>query len=697
MQPDVLHGGNARFKLLSDIAGELLLSEKPHEILRHVFERLSAHLGLEIYFNYLVEEGYQRLRLNSFGGISAAEAAPIEYVGFGQAVCGMAAADGRRLVVEDMRDLAGPQGALMRRLGITAYACHPLIAHGRLLGTLSFGTGSRAGFTDDELELLQTVSNQIAVALERARMTAELERRAAEQSRAMKRAEASLAQLEAVVGSMSEGVVITTLHGEPVLVNPAALDLLGFETLEQCRGHFGACHRLYEARYANAAPVPWQEWPVQRIARGESFSEVEALVVRRDTGGSWIGSFSGRPVRTLSGEIVLAAVTIRDITARTINERALKEAKEAAESANRAKDHFLATLSHELRTPLTPVLTLVQALESEMGVPEQFIPYLEIIRRNVELEVLLIDDLLDLTRIARGKLQFILADTDLHAILRHVLEIYRGEIAEKNLAIRFDPAATDAVVHGDTTRLQQVFWNLLKNAVKFTAPGGAITVSTCNVDSGWVRVEVADTGIGIERDLLPKIFDAFEQGRESTSARFGGLGLGLAISKAVIDRHGGSISAGSEGPGRGATFQVTLATAQGRSPVSADAAAERPCAGNGNALVVLPEGEQAAVVRELLEAEGYRVQAAAGVRAAMQMASSSLFDLLFCGVVLPDGYGSDLIRNLNAIRRIKGVLLAGDEREEMIERSLGAGYSACLRLPAGPDQLRATLHRVLAG
>jgi two-component system, chemotaxis family, CheB/CheR fusion protein len=235
----------------------------------------------------------------------------------------------------------------------------------------------------------------------------------------------------------------------------------------------------------------------------------------------------------------------------------LKLQKEAAESANAAKDRFLATLSHELRTPLTPILIWAGGMVNDPSLSPEVDEGLRMICRNVELEARLIDDLLDLTRIAHGKLELHLRKSNAHDLLGHAMEIVREEILSRKLKLSLELDAVDYFVLADASRLQQVFWNLLKNASKFTPGQGAVTIRTSNPQPQALWIEITDTGVGIEPQNLEKIFDAFEQG----TTRQGGLGLGLAISKAIVEMHHGSIRAFSEGPGKGARFLIDLRTA----------------------------------------------------------------------------------------------------------------------------------------
>jgi PAS domain S-box-containing protein len=235
-------------------------------------------------------------------------------------------------------------------------------------------------------------------------------------------------------------------------------------------------------------------------------------------------------------------------------EQELERAKENAEAASAAKDRFLATLSHELRTPLNPVLLWADGLLNQPGLDPDLEQGLRMVCRNVELEARLIDDLLDLTRIARGKLELRLRPTDAHEVVQHAIEIVRADVDCRRIQLSVALEATSHQVNVDPPRMQQVFWNILRNACKFTADTGKISVGSYNSSPNSITVEITDTGIGIEPAFLEKIFDAFEQ----LEMRREGLGLGLAISKAIVEMHGGSIRAQSEGLGKGATFAVTL-------------------------------------------------------------------------------------------------------------------------------------------
>jgi signal transduction histidine kinase len=238
-------------------------------------------------------------------------------------------------------------------------------------------------------------------------------------------------------------------------------------------------------------------------------------------------------------------------------EKELELAKENAEAASAAKDRFLATLSHELRTPLNPILLWADGVLNQAGLDPEMEHGLRMVCRNVELEARLIDDMLDLTRIARGKLELRLEPADAHELVQHAIEIVRADVNCRHIQLSIALEAASHQVNVDPPRMQQVFWNILRNACKFTADNGSVSVRSYNGTPNSITIEIADTGIGIEPVFLEKIFDAFEQ----LEMRREGLGLGLAISKALVEMHGGSIRAQSEGRGKGSTFTVTLPVA----------------------------------------------------------------------------------------------------------------------------------------
>jgi signal transduction histidine kinase len=377
-----------------------------------------------------------------------------------------------------------------------------------------------------------------------------------------------------------------------------------------------------------------------------------------------------------------------------LQREALRERAEEAQAASRAKDDFLAALSHELRTPLTPVLMTATALEKDPTLSAEIREQLTMMRRNIELEARLIDDLLDITRISRGKLNVAPEPTDLHPLLHHTADIVRSDGLGKSVDIAFILEAEHHHALVDPARIQQVFWNLIKNALKFTAAGGRVTVRTSNDHESRIIVSVEDTGVGISADALPRIFRAFEQGDVAGQHRYGGLGLGLAISQAIVEVHGGAIRAESQGPGRGALFTVSLATVEAPT-LPADGHAAPPPEGQKLRLLIVEDHEATQdVLARLLTRSGHQVTLTATMQEGLAAYAAGHFDAVISDLGLPDGTGLELMREIQRQRPVPGIALSGYGMEEDLRKTKEAGFVAHLVKPVNIDQLRQLLQKI---
>ena len=373
----------------------------------------------------------------------------------------------------------------------------------------------------------------------------------------------------------------------------------------------------------------------------------------------------------------------------------LEASEEDACSANRAKDQFLGVLSHELRSPLTPVLAVVSYLAKQPSkLPGDLRNEIEMIRRNIELEARLIDDLLDITRISNGKLELALEVTDAHLAIRDAFDICAQDIRTKGLAVAWELEATEHWVMADPVRLQQVCWNILNNAVKFTPSGGSIVVRSGNDADGNFALEVEDTGIGIEPEALDHIFDAFEQGQRSITREFGGLGLGLAISKSLVDSQGGRLEASSAGKNAGTTFKLRLKTVtEGRcAPAIHPDSLRQEC--KLRILVVDDHDDTRRVLANLLRAKGHEVLTAMNIASAFETLGRESFDVLLSDIGLPDGTGYDLMERAKVLQPLIGIALSGFGTAEDIARATESGFAHHLIKPVNFDQLEAALARV---
>ena len=395
---------------------------------------------------------------------------------------------------------------------------------------------------------------------------------------------------------------------------------------------------------------------------------------------------------TVQGVLYLVEDKTRDVTLR-----------QELIAANAAKDQFLAQLSHELRSPLTPVIAMVGELEAELPDSEPVKEALEVVRRNVELEARLIDDLLDVTRISKGKLQLSFEPISIHQILQRAYEICRKEIEAKDLEVSFALRASHTYVAGDPARLQQVFWNLIKNSVKFTSERGRITIETLNPAPDKIEVRVVDTGIGIGPEAIGKIFNAFEQGQSDITRRFGGLGLGLTISKTLIDAHGGNIRVRSPGKDQGATFTVELNTTE--IPVERDGAEEAPTTdrkrepavfSHRRVLLVDDHHDTCLGMKRMLERRGYQITIAHSAEQAVEKVRTQDFDLLISDIGLPDRSGYELMREVLLNKPMPGIALSGFGSEQDINQAREAGFAEHLTKPINFERLEKTIQGLLS-
>jgi signal transduction histidine kinase len=383
----------------------------------------------------------------------------------------------------------------------------------------------------------------------------------------------------------------------------------------------------------------------------------------------------------------------------------LMQANQEAVAAARAKDDFLAALSHELRTPLNPVLLLASDAAENPELPPEIRAQFATIRHNVELEARLIDDLLDITRITHGKLLINLGPVDVHAVLQAAITTVQSEFDQKQITLTMQLAGKQAVTKGDAVRLQQVFWNVLKNAVKFNSPGGQILVATSVAAGEKIEIKITDTGIGLTSHEIQRIFNAFSQGDHAAnehSHRYGGLGLGLTICRMLMELHAGGIHATSHGRGHGATFVIELPLIRPDPPENNTAAAgpmlKNPAqAGtkikSGMRILLVEDHEPTrAALSNLLTRRDCKVLAAATVAEALTLARQENFDLVVSDIGLPDGNGYVLMAELRNEFGLKGIALTGYGMEQDVSRAQNSGFVAHLTKPVRIEALETALN-----
>ncbi|MBE9207255.1 response regulator [Nostoc sp. LEGE 06077] len=565
--------GNKRLQLLFSTASALLSSQQPVALINSVFSHLQEQISLDVYFNYLVEDNSQVMRLASYRGFGAELAKKIEFLEFGQAVCGTTAQCRQPTYLENVQQSTDPKTELIRSLGVNAYYSYPLIAQGQLFGTLSFGSCRRHFFTENQRGMMQAICDQIAIAMERASL-------------------------------------ITSLQQQT-------------EQLQQ---------------------------------------------------------------------------------------------------ANRMKDEFLAILSHELRSPLNAILGWAQLLRSRKLSDHQIAKALETIERNARMQTQMIEDLLDISRMIRGKLNLKVFTCNLINIIESTIETVTLAAQAKEIELQFSQIHHGEAPHndsqflisGDSDRLQQIMWNLLSNAIKFTPQGGRVEIQISQIMgqiSEVAQIQIIDTGVGIQREFLPYVFDRFRQADSSSTRAHGGLGLGLAIVRHLVELHGGTVDVDSPGEGQGTTFTAKLPLlVSNKEVVSApmslpEADSEivpgSPSLAGVRVLVVDDEADTREYMTTVLQQCQAQVQAVGSVKEALQVIAQWKPDVLVSDIGMPGEDGYSLIRQLRSQSpeqggKIPAAALTAYARAEDRMRAIQEGFQLHLPKPIEPVEL-ATVVASLVG
>jgi signal transduction histidine kinase/CheY-like chemotaxis protein len=438
----------------------------------------------------------------------------------------------------------------------------------------------------------------------------------------------------------------------------------------------------------------------------------ERLHLRRDGGTFWASGVMSA-ARDEAGAVLGFVKIMRDQSERKAAETRLEEALEAqqqlranAEKANRTKDEFISTVSHELRTPLNTIRLWSRMLAAGKVRDGDVIEGGRMIDRAALAQQQLIDDLLDASRMATGQLRIVPRDVNLVSSIEGAVDAIRSLAESRRVDLQVDAVADIGIVRADPDRMQQVVWNLVANAVKFTPEGGSVVVRLRRLD-GTVQIEVVDSGIGIRPEFLPHVFERFRQAEHGSSRRYGGLGLGLAIAKQLVEMHGGSIRASSEGEGRGSVFTVQLPLqrrdpdAEG-DPIAASARLEGHSLRGWDVLLVEDDAMARAAMERLLREAGAQVRAVDSARRARDAHAARRPDVIVADIGMPDETGHELIASLREVergigtRRTPAIAVTAFVRKEDRERALEAGFDEHLAKPVDPDRLVGAIVQLLA-
>jgi PAS domain S-box-containing protein len=557
--------------------------------------------------------------------------------------------------------------------GEFATACLPLAAEGHVIGGLALALPHAHDFDEDERTFLRMLADQCAQALDRTRLL--------EQERV---ATAALAEtnrtLNAIISASPAAIMLVDLDGTVRLWNPAAERIFGWSAEDAC-GRFmpSISEDVREEFLANLA----------RIASGQPIVGMETRRCTRDRGMIDVGIWAA-PIQRPDGLMQALCVTV-DITDR-------KQAEQAARAADRRKDEFLAMLGHELRNPLAPILTALQLMEmrGEQGAQRER----AIIERQARHLVRLVDDLLDVSRITRGKIELERAPTDLAAVIAKAVEMASPLLERRSHRLELE-VQPDLIVDGDPVRLAQVFQNLLTNAAKYTPPGGHIA-ARARRDGEHTVVEVHDDGIGIPGHLLGSVFEPFVQGERARDRSEGGLGIGLMLVRSLVELHGGSVTARSEGAGKGSCFEVRLpllpVTATARGGTGPQPMLGRSDVRGCRVLLVDDNADAAEMLALVLRAVGHEVLVVHDGPGALAAAGAFAPEVALLDIGLPVMDGYELARHLSARLPVAPlfVALTGYGQEHDRQRSLEAGFADHLVKPVDPAQLMDVMSRIQA-
>jgi PAS domain S-box-containing protein len=669
------------------------------EMLRATMEMLRADMGnVRSYdpqrkvLTITSQRGFKADFLDFFKEVSAED----------DSSCGRSLRSGQRTIIEDVQvdPEYEPYRAIAASAGYRGVQSTPLLSRdGRPLGMLSTHFAGPHRPSERELRQLDLYVRQAVSFIERAAMEAALraEIEAREVSAVVE------ARLGAIVESSDDAIISKTLDGIIMSWNAGAESLFGF-TADEAIGQ-SILLIIPPDRHQEESTI------LNKLRNGEKINHFET--VRQAKDGTLVEiSLSVSPVRDASGTIVGASKIARDITGKRRLERereqlleAERAAREEAQRLNRLKDEFLATLSHELRTPLNAILGWAQMMGLGTLKGDDLVEAGHVIERNARTQKQLIDDLLDMSRIVSGKLRLELQQIEPSSIIDTAIETIRPTAAVKDIRIEklLDPLA--GPVSGDPGRLQQVIWNLLANAVKFTPKGGKIQVRLERVNS-HIEICISDTGEGIEPAFLPNLFERFRQADASEARRHGGLGLGLAIVKEIVELHGGTVRAKSAGVRQGATFIVTLPLLIFRR--KADAPSVHPTAPSAlpiqtdftklsglKILFVDDEPDARNLVKRLLEQYGAEVAIAENATVALDRIVHFCPDLLISDIGMPNVDGYEFLRRLRSSRdetaMVPAIALTAFARSEDRTRALLAGYMHHVSKPIEPSELLATI------
>ncbi len=736
-----------RLHFLDEVAQATRNLRDPQAVMRVTAEMLGRHLGASRCAYAQVHADADTFDLlGDFNDNVPSIVGRHRFADFGERVLGLMR-EGRPYVNPDVDEdpaTAGTDLAAYRATRIQSVICVPLHKDGRLVAAMAVHQSTARRWTAAEVELVQTVVDRCWETLERMRseeavredarvlellnrtgetLTRELDIQTVLQRVTDAATELTGARFGAFfyngVSDAGEAFVLYTLSGAP----REAFDGFGHPRPTPIfsptfRGgppvRIDDVHK--DPRYGQWAPhhgMPKNHLPVRSYLAVAVASRAGEPIGGLFFGHPEPGMFSERSERLAVGIASQAAVALDNARLYDQSQKLAEERRQLLESerfarvdaerANAVKDEFLATLSHELRTPLSAITGWVHILRAKLGRSQpELLKGVDVIERSTRAQVQLIDDLLDMSRIRAGKMVMDRQPVSTLAVVQAAAELIRPTLAAAGVQLLVDSEGA-GLVAGDAARLQQVVWNLLANAGKFTPAGGTVRVAV-REDGGQAVIEVIDSGVGIAPEMLADIFDRFRQADSSTTRKFGGLGLGLSIVQHIVQEHGGTVTASSQGKGQGARFEVRLPLLESNapSPAAADALTHTVDLAGTRVLLVEDEPDSRELLRQVLQEHGGSVRAVGSAREAFDALAMFRPDILVSDIGMPDTDGYELLRMIRReappeLRSIPAIAVTAFVRAQDQERARAAGFAMHVKKPTNPSDVVAAIHRLRQG
>ena len=666
---------NQRLAIISYTANRLLTTEAPRLVVQDLCQRVMKFLDCQVFFNYLIDEKTNRLHLNASHGASEETTKALEWFNLGEAICGCVARDGSQIIVDHVQESSDPRAKIVKSFGIRAYACHPLLEHSQILGTLAFGTNRRDSFSKEDLTLMRAVTDQVAISMIRMRSEEAL-RESEERFRKIADTMPNLVWTAKPDGNIEYANLVFHDYTGIAKTNGPAWNVLPLSANDR---------RLMEVTRKRAAKLGRPYQLEQKIRRSD---------------GNWRWHLTRCVPIVNDGVIVKWYGTATDIDD-------IKIAAEKLREADEEKSKFISTMSHELRNPLTPIVTGIELVKSYLDQEPQAAQSSNdaIIRESVSIidqqashMARLLDDMLDISRISRGKIQLKKQPVSLRDSLEHAIEVVMPLLRSQNHQFATILPEASLLVLADPVRLQQIFVNLLNNAIKYTPPNGQIWLEASQTGD-FAQITVRDTGLGIDKEKIESIFSSYGNSRGVTPfvSTQGELGIGLKLTKDLVSLHGGTISAISAGKDQGCEFTVrlrALPTGQGSKPgnIPNGGQTAKPAAAL-RALVVDDNAGAADMTAKALSFFGHEAKVCYDARSAIEMANTYRPHIMFIDIEMPGMNGYDLADTLRktadrSLKQVKLVAVTGYGQKEDKERALSAGFDLHLAKPVSMQILR---------